>query len=232
MSEIGKIQAPGGPAVSLALDVYPMLWRSAGVKNYLYYWARSLAANAGHNTLRFFPFLNDLGEFSHEKSVVGPLATLSRIGLLFAANRCPFPLLSWLAPPTDVFHCSHQVLNPPRKARLTSTIYDMTCWLMPEVHRAANLRVLGRLADRLFRPAHGLIAISECTRADAVRVLGLAPEKIEVIYPGIAHGFFDLDPGEARETARRYRLVKPYALYVGTIEPRKNVGLCWKRGWP
>ncbi|HLN01324.1 MAG TPA: glycosyltransferase family 1 protein [Bryobacteraceae bacterium] len=220
MRKIGKDE---GASVSLLLDASPLLLRSAGVKNYVYYWVRSLAEHAGANRLELFPFLRGLGTFAHEKSVLSHAATLPRLGLLYAANICPFPFLNWLTPASDIFHASHQVLHPPRKARMTSTIYDMTCWLMPEVHAAANVKAADRIANGVFRPAQGLIAISECTRADAVRVLNLPPEKIEVIYPGIAPAFFDVDADAARETARRYSLVKPYALYVGSIEPRKNV---------
>ena len=220
MKKIGKGQ---DASISLLLDASPLLLRSAGVKNYVYYWARSLAENAGANRLELFPFLNGFGTFAHEKSVLGPGATLPRLGLLYAANICPFPLLNWATPGSDIFHASHQVLHPPRKTRMTSTIYDVTCWLMPEVHASVNVKAANRIADGVFRPASGLIAISECTRADAVRVLRLAPEKIEVIYPGIPPAFFDVDAGAARETAGRYGLAKPYALYVGSIEPRKNV---------
>jgi glycosyltransferase involved in cell wall biosynthesis len=221
MKKIGEI--PGAP-VSVLLDASPLLLRSAGVKNYVYYWVRSLAENAGENRLKLFPFLNRLGTFAHERSVLGPAATLPRLGLLYAANICPFPFLNWVTPASDIFHASHQVLHPPRKTRMTSTIYDVTCWLMPEVHAAANVKAADRIANGVFRPASGLIAISECTRADAVRVLKLAPEKIEVIYPGIAPAFFEVDAEDAREVAGRYGLGKPYALYVGSIEPRKNVG--------
>jgi glycosyltransferase involved in cell wall biosynthesis len=220
MKKIGKDE---GTSVSLLLDASPLLLRSAGVKNYVYYWARSLAEHAGANRLELFPFLSGLGTFAHEKSVLSRAATLPRLGLLYAANICPFPFLNWVTPASDIFHASHQVLHPPRKTRMTSTIYDMTCWLMPEVHAAANVKAADRIANGVFRPADGLIAISECTRADAVRVLNLPPEKIEVIYPGIAPAFFDVDADAGRETARRYSLVKPYALYVGSIEPRKNV---------
>lgn len=207
----------------MLLDASPLLLRSAGVKNYVYYWARSLAENAGENRLELFPFLNGLGNFAHERSVLSAAATVPRLGLLYAANICPFPFLNWVTPASDIFHASHQVLHPPRKTRMTSTIYDVTCWLMPEVHAASNVKAADRIADGVFRPSSGLIAISECTRADAVRVLNLAPEKIEVIYPGIAPAFFDVDAEAAREAARRYALGKPYALYVGSIEPRKNV---------
>lgn len=225
MNKIGEFRIPSPPGVSVVLDVSPLLLRSAGVKNYVYYWARGLAEQAGGNTLSLFPFLSGLGRFAHETSVLPPAATLPRLGLLAAANLCPFPFLKWLIPASDVFHASHHVLHPPRKARLTSTIYDMTCWLMPQVHAPANVKASSRMGDRIFRPADGLIAISECTRTDAVRLLRLSPAKIEVIYPGIASAFFDAEIEPARELARRYGLQKPYALYVGSIEPRKNLGM-------
>src|SRR6266849_3969198 len=158
MNEIGEIRKVGSgvfpDAVSVVLDVSPLLLRSAGVKNYVYYWAHSLAEHAGRNTLALFPFMNGMGNFAHETSVLGPAATLPRLGVLFTANLCPYPILNWLTPSSDIFHASHQVWNPPHKARLTSTIYDMTCWLMPEVHTAANVMASGRIADRLFRPAN------------------------------------------------------------------------------
>jgi glycosyltransferase involved in cell wall biosynthesis len=221
MKKIAK--TPGEP-VSVLLDASPLLLRSAGVKNYVYYWARSLAEHAGANRLKLFPFLEQTDRFAHETSVMSPFATLSRLGLLYAANLSPVRFLDWVAPRSDIFHASHQVWNPPRKTRMTATIYDVTCWLMPEVHAPANVKAADRIADCVFRPASGLIAISECTRADAVRVLGLAREKIEVIYPGIAPAFFSAKAEAGRETAERYGLTKPYALYVGSIEPRKNVG--------
>lgn len=213
---------PQGP-VSVIVDASPLLVRSAGVKNYTYYWVRSLAEQAGENSLSLFPFIRTPESFTHESSVLGPLATIPRLGMLFAANACPFPILNYCTPAFDVFHASHQLVHPPRKARLTSTIYDMTTWLMPELHATGNLES-GRVAERAFRNADGLIAISQCTRDDAVRLLGLAQEKIEVIYPGIAPAFFQVRAEPSRETVQRYGLNKSYVLYVGSIEPRKNVG--------
>lgn len=212
-------------AISVVLDASPLLLRSAGVKNYIYYWARSLAEHATPNKLELFPFMKDSGNIAHESSVMGAAGTLPRLGLLYAANVCPLPLLNWVTRQSDIFHASHQVWNPPRKSRLTSTIYDMTCWLMPEAHAATNVKASVRIADGIFRKAAGLIAISDCTRADAIRLLNLRPADIEVIYPGIATAFFEADKEQAAVVARRYSLEKPFVLYVGSIEPRKNVGI-------
>src|SRR6266481_5010193 len=176
IAETGAAREPAVHPVSLVLDASPLLLRSAGVKNYTYYWARSLAEHAGENRLSLFPFLRLPDDVAHETSALGRGATFERLGLLFAAKVLPYPILNWLTPGSGIFHASHLVTRPPSKSRLTSTIYDMTCWLMPEVHTSAMVKASERIATRLFRPAAGLIAISECTRADAARLLGLRPE--------------------------------------------------------
>ena len=73
----------------------------------------------------------------------------------------------------------------------------------------------------MLKSAAGLIAISESTRDDALRILRLRPERIEVIYPGVAPAFFA--PQSPAPVAARWGLRKPYVLFVGTIEPRKNI---------
>lgn len=221
--------------IRLALDASPLLLRSAGVKNYIYYWARGLMASAGENSLHLFPFLDRPGAFAHDRSVTGPLETIGRLALLRLSNSIPFPILNWFAPDVDIFHASYPLRHPPRRPRLTATIYDVTCWLMPEMHTPTNVTIAKQMAEWMFRPADVLIAISESTRSDAVRVLGIRPDKIEVIYPGVADAFFKTSSGPARETARRHGLEKPYALYVGTLEPRKNLHVlldAWDRLQP
>ena len=122
--------------------------------------------------------------------------------------------LSRILGKTEIFHASNQIHHAPRGPRLTATVYDMTCRLMPQFHTLANIQADRRFEDSVLRRADGLIAISENTRRDAIRLLGIAPERIVMIYPGVGEDYF-----KARPTRRR----KPYILYVGTIEPRKNL---------
>ncbi len=200
----------------VSIDAIPLLLRSAGVKTYVYHWTRGLRLLAGANTLELFPFLDPPRDIDHGQSVLGRGPTLARLALLHAANYSPVPILNALGSGLDIFHASHQLLAPPRNTRVTATLYDMTCWLQPETHTAANVSMAKRFARRVLKRSDGMIAISESTRADAIRLLGLKPERIEVIYPGVADAFFG-----AKSVARK----KPYILFVGTIEPRKNVGV-------
>jgi len=68
-------------------------------------------------------------------------------------------------------------------------------------------------AERILERAHGLIAVSESVRQDAIRLLGIEAGKITTIYPGVDAEYFDAKP------ARRER---PYVLYAAGDKPRQN----------
>jgi glycosyltransferase involved in cell wall biosynthesis len=206
--------------VHITIDATPLLVRSAGVKNYLYHWITHLRRQAGRDTIATFPALPALGPLDHSGSVAGRLRSAAALGTLALANYTPLPVLDWMTRGSDVFHATVLVQRPPRRVRLSATVHDMTAWTMPELHPAANRRAESSFAE-LARKADRLIAVSQSTKDDAVRVLGLAPEKITVIHSGIAEAFFD-PPAAAIEAVRsRYRLSRPFVLYVGTIEPTR-----------
>jgi glycosyltransferase involved in cell wall biosynthesis len=208
--------------VRIAIDATPLLVRSAGVKNYLYHWITHLRRLAGRDSIRTFPPLSHLRPLDHNASVAGRLRTSAGLGALALTNYTPLPVLDWLTGGSDVFHASVLVRRPPKRVRLTATILDMTAWTMPELHPAANRRAESSFAS-LARAADGLIAVSQCTKDDAVRVLGLSPDKITVIHSGVADAFFDPPAPDVASVRSRYGLARPFVLFVGTIEPRKNV---------
>lgn len=209
----------------VCIDATPLLLRSAGVKTYIYYWIEHLVRLAGRDRVKLFPLLNGIGECVHERSVAGAGRTAAGLALLHGANILGSFILRPLGSRVEIFHASHQLRQPPRNCRLTATIYDMTCWLMPQTHGKANVAASRKFAERVMRRADGLIAISESTRRDAVRILGLDAGRIEVIYPGVAAAYFEAGREQGDVVARRYGVKKPYVLFVGTVEPRKNLGV-------
>ena len=86
-------------------------------------------------------------------------------------------------------------------ARLTATIHDLTSWIMPEVHTPIDAaRRPDAFAERILKRADGLIAVSENTRQDAIRLLGIKPERIRTIHSGVAGRVFRR---HARRAARQ-----------------------------
>jgi alpha-1,3-rhamnosyl/mannosyltransferase len=147
--------------------------------------------------------------------MLGPTRTYSQLGLVYLANlQGNLPLLNWMTPKIDVFHASNMVRNPPRKARLTATIHDLTTHLMPELHTPANIQADQGFADKVLKRAAGVIAVSESTRQDAIRLLGLDPARIHAIHSGVPEVYFGAQPRPSE---------RPYVFFLGTIEPRKNL---------
>src|SRR5215472_2709303 len=97
----------------IAIDATSLLVRSSGVKNYVYYWIRSLQQLAGPHTVSPYPFLGQLRELNHETSAMNYLQTAGRIGLVVASNYFPLPLLNLTAFGTDIFHLSSILIRRP-----------------------------------------------------------------------------------------------------------------------
>lgn len=197
----------------ILIDATPLLLRSAGVKTYTYHWIQHLCQHSRNEQILMFPMLDRLAALDHERSIFPTSETYPRLGMVFLSNL-GLPLLHWMTRKADVFHVSNQIRNPPKKVRLTATIHDLTCRIMPELHTRANLQADDSFVQNVLSRTAGLIAVSENTRQDAARLLNLPLDRIEVIHSGIPEVYFGAKPRPAE---------RPYILYVGTIEPRKNL---------
>jgi alpha-1,3-rhamnosyl/mannosyltransferase len=106
---------------------------------------------------------------------------------------------------------------------ITATLHDLTTWTMPEMHTRGNIAADQAFAETLLRKADRVIAVSEHTRQDAIKVLRIPSDRIDVIHHGVPDRYFQATPHEAEVVARKYLLKRPYILFCATIEPRKNL---------
>jgi glycosyltransferase involved in cell wall biosynthesis len=138
--------------------------------------------------------------------------------------RLPIPV-EIITGPLDVFYSPDFVLPPTRRAtRTLLTVHDLSFLYCPEAFVPALRRYLERVVPRSIARADRVLADSAHTRSDIVSLLGISPDKVEVLYSGVDARF--RPEGEAREREwlqARYGIGdQPYVLSVGTLQPRKN----------
>lgn len=122
----------------------------------------------------------------------------------------------------DVLHAPDFVL-PPTRARTLLTVHDLTFLVQPECFEAALQRYLSTAVPRSLRRADLVLADSHATAADLVRQLHVAPERVTVVYPGVAPRFQPLPASSMESVRQRLGLPAEFLLFVGTLEPRKNL---------
>lgn len=104
------------------------------------------------------------------------------------------------------------------------TIHDASLFLHSHHHPRSRLIALRLLLPRVARQAAAVITVSHHARRELIQVLNLAPEKVHVIHEAAPANFRPLrDPLQRRYLQSKYNLPDQFILFVGTIEPRKNL---------
>ena len=103
------------------------------------------------------------------------------------------------------------------------TVYDVSFALFPESFRRFNRWYLQTMTRYSAKRADAVIAISENTRSDLIRLWGIRPDKVRVTYCGVDAAFQPLDTAHVERFREEQGLPPAYILFVGTLEPRKNV---------
>jgi len=211
----------------ICIDISPAAHRKAGLRRY----ARELAERAHRIDAQ-----SDYSILYYQPSRAQPPASLSNL----PAHIIPLSAKPWrmsvllayyahipmdrLLPGVDLFHGTDHLLPPFRRIRSVFTVHDVIPKLFPEFHLPLNRWYLTLMFPRFLRSADAVIAVSQCTKQDTMRLYGVPEEKISVIYEGVDPRFHPVRDAEVLRQARsRYHLPEDYILYVGTIEPRKNL---------
>jgi glycosyltransferase involved in cell wall biosynthesis len=142
---------------------------------------------------------------------------------LAIANWLHLPL-DRMVGPCDVFHATDHVLPSLRRTATVFTVHDLAFLVHPETHLRSNRAYLGALMPRYVATATMVIADSESTRRDVLARYGVAADRVRVVPLGVEPTFAPVAPAQAQaRMATRYGLTAPYLLFVGTLEPRKNL---------
>lgn len=123
----------------------------------------------------------------------------------------------------DLLHAMAFVAPVAAPCPFVVTVYDLSFLRYPEAFRPLNRRYLAWFTARSVKQARAVIAISESTRQDVINLLGAPPERVHTIYCGVDRNFQPLPPAEVAAFKTARRLPETFILFLGTLEPRKNV---------
>ncbi len=141
--------------------------------------------------------------------------------ILWQRLRLPIPVEALIGK-IDILHAPDFVL-PPTRARALLTVHDLTFMVRPETADAGLRRYLMSAVPRSLRRADLVLVDSLATGADVSRQLGVGQERVRLLYPGVNPRFRPLPATECEPLRAQLGLPKSFLLFVGTLEPRKNL---------
>lgn len=153
----------------------------------------------------------------------GPLESRGTFRKRLVTARQDFIWYPWLgrrraaAGGAEVYHCPTPRAPLTRgKLPLVVTVHDLVSVLFPETMTRWSRLYERATLQRVLRAADLIVAPSQDTADDLNSLMGVAPDRIRVVWNGVQDIFFGPIPAATE-------LPAPYVLFVGTLEPRKNL---------
>ncbi len=158
--------------------------------------------------------------------------TSEATGAWYDIRAIPFPRLwthirlsaEMVARPPDVLFVPSHVLPLIHPQRSVVTVHDLGYRHYPEAHRTRDRLYLDWSTYWNARQAAAVIVDSLATRDDLVQGYGIDPSKVRVVYLGRAEAISPVrDERVLAGVRKRFGIAGRYLLYVGTLQPRKNL---------
>lgn len=208
------------PAVRVLLDYRPALTRRTGVGEYAHELAAALSRTRRPDD-RLTLFTSSWRDRPDPALRAWPgVDVVDRrvpVRLLnWAWHRRQWPPIEWLAGPVDIALSMHPLLLPTRAAHQVITVYDLDFLRHPERTTAEIRRDYPALVRAHARRAALVVVISEDTARAVQTELQVPAERIVRCRPGL--------PAWIGTPTARPDPSPGYVLFVGTLEPRKNIG--------
>ena len=123
----------------------------------------------------------------------------------------------------DVLHAPAFVGPLATRCPTVVTVHDLSFLRYPEMFRTGNRLYLRTLTGPSCRRAAAVIAVSAFTAREVTQLLGVPSERVVVVHHGVAPRFHPIDEVTVSEFRRRMQLPERFVLFLGTLEPRKNL---------
>jgi glycosyltransferase involved in cell wall biosynthesis len=211
----------------IAIDLTALLPESTGVDNYLTELVLHLAKIDLENQYRIFINYEDRGVFPCKLPSNFELVSMCLrprpVRLFFQQVLLPMAAKAWKA---DIIHSPSFILPFFQGSQShVLTVHDLTFFSLPDCHTALHRSAPYKYAiHKSILKAHLVIVPSEFTKQQILDIMpGVSPQQIRVTPLGISNEFRHYPESDVKREVSRLNIPHPYILYVGTIEPRKNL---------
>lgn len=124
----------------------------------------------------------------------------------------------------DLYFFPNFVAYPHVGGKSVVTVHDLSFEKVPQFVFKKNVDFLKKFVPPSVRSADLVVAISQNTKKDLIETYGIPEKKIAIVNPGVdPRVFYSRSEEEKVAVKGKYGIEKPFLLYLGTLEPRKNV---------
>lgn len=125
---------------------------------------------------------------------------------------------------SDVLHCPSYIMPYRIAGNTVITVHDIIALQYPQFCKNTNMAYFNAMLGYSIRNSSHIIAVSETVKSDILERFDIDPTKITVLYHGVDPIFsLNGDESEAAAVKIKYGLPDRYMLFVGNIEPKKNL---------
>lgn len=216
--------------MKVILSVEPVRFPLTGIGRYTYELAQGLMSVKDISQLKLFSgvkFISELPRAGEQTNAAHGIRRLvQKSGFATEAYRLAMPLLRSLAlrGNEDFIYHGPNFFLPPFAGKKVATFHDLSPFKWTQCHDPVKVRYLQKELRKTLDSADALITDSEFTRRELAEFSGWPLERIHAVPLASAHEFHPRSEAEIKPILARYNLVyQRYTLFVGTIEPRKNI---------
>lgn len=127
----------------------------------------------------------------------------------------------------DIYHSPSPDFIGIHQAKIVVTIHDLVYKVYPQGHTAQTIETSEKQLAAIAEKADRIICISQSTRKDLEQHFHVDPKKVSLVYQGVDKNIFfpitEVERPAAQAVAKKRGIRGPFILFVGTIEPRKNL---------
>ncbi|NTW27270.1 MAG: glycosyltransferase family 4 protein [Candidatus Moranbacteria bacterium] len=221
--------------MKIGIDIRLIGKKRTGDEVVVFNLVREMAQLSANHEFKLFTDVADkqvLGEIANSLGILDPPAGGENFEIISLPVKNKFIWNFWTLPnylrknPIDIYHT--QYITPffvSRNIKIVTIVHDISFNFFPQFIKFADLFFLKTLIPLSLKRADKIVGVSQFTRDEIIKYYKVSPEKVDWIYNSIGEEFLtdDISQEQLLNVKAKYQLPAKFILYLGTLQPRKNV---------